>query len=63
VYKPQKTILTILVLQEVWSDNFVVHHDTAVVLDWRHTPDEEDALEEPVEGDHLCDVEREELDD
>jgi hypothetical protein len=51
------------VLQKVGADDFVVHHDTAVVLDRGHAPHEEDALEEPVEGNHLCDVEREEFDD
>jgi hypothetical protein len=47
--------LTVLVLQEVGADDFVVHHDTAVVLDRGHAPHEEDALEKPVEGNHLCD--------
>lgn len=48
-------------LQEVWSDDLVVHDDAAVVGDRSHAPDEEDALEEPVERNHLRDVEREEL--
>ena len=54
--------LTCFVLQEVWSNNFVIHDDTSIVLDWSHTPDEESTLQKPVEGDYLCDVERKELD-
>lgn len=53
--------LTILMFQEVWSDDSLVHDNAAVVLDWSHTPDEEDALKKPVEGNHFCNVEREEL--
>lgn len=50
-------------LQEVWPDDFGVHDDAAVVVDGRHAPDEEDALQEPVEWNHLGDVQREELED
>lgn len=54
--------VTILMFQEIRPDDFGVHNDTAVVLDRSHAPHEEDALEEPVEGNHLCDVQREKLD-
>ena len=49
--------------EEVWSDEFVVNHDASVILDGSHAPDEENALDQPVEWDDLADVEREELDD
>lgn len=48
--------------QKVRTDDFVVHDDTAVVFDRGHAPDEEDALQKPVEGNNFGDVQREELD-
>lgn len=50
-------------LQEVRSDHFVVHDDASIVGDRSHAPDKEDALEKPVEWNHLGNVEREELED
>lgn len=47
--------------QEIRSNDFVVHDDTAVVFDWSHAPDEEEALQEPVEGNNFGDVKREEF--
>jgi hypothetical protein len=52
----------VFVFQEIRSDHLRIHDDTAVVFNRSHTPDEEDALEEPIEGDDLCDVKREEFD-
>lgn len=40
----------------------MVHDHAAVVLDGGHAPDEEDALQEPVEGNNFANVKREELD-
>lgn len=50
-------------LQEVWPDHLGVHDDASIVGDRSHAPDEEDALEEPVEWNHLGDVQREEFED
>lgn len=50
-------------LQEVRSDDFAVQDEAAVVGDRSHAPDEEDALQEPVEWNHSGDVQREELKD
>lgn len=49
--------------QEIRADDFLVHHDASIVLDRSHAPDEEGALDEPVEGDDLADVQREEFND
>lgn len=41
----------------------MVADNRSIVLDRSHAPDEEDAFQEPVEGDDPGDVEREELED
>lgn len=46
--------LTALVFQEIWPDDFVVGNDRAVILNWQHAPDEEQTLQQEVEGDERC---------
>lgn len=46
-------VRTFFVFLEVWQDDLVVHDGRSVVLNWHHAPDEEDALQQPVEGDDL----------
>lgn len=51
-----------LVLQEVWSDDFIIHDVASVAFNGSHQPDEEQALDKPVEWNNFSDIEREELD-
>lgn len=46
-------VRTFFVFLEVWQDDLVVHDGRSVVFDWHHAPDEEDALQQPVEGNNL----------
>lgn len=50
-------------LQEIRTDDLLVHDDTSVVLDRSHAPYEENAFQQPVEWNNFHDVEREEFND
>lgn len=47
--------------QEIRSDDLLIHHHTSIVGNWSHAPDKENALDEPIERNHFCDVKREKL--
>lgn len=48
-------------LQEIWSDNFLIQENRSVVLQRSHAPHKENAFQEPVEGNNFRDVQREEF--
>lgn len=47
--------------QEIRSDDFRVHNNASIVLDWSHAPNKEDTFQEPIEGNNSSDVKRKEL--